>query len=179
MRTFLVHLLIALSLGLCALIWFQWDREAKTHRRLQDKTTEAYNATNRIVNLESTIRRNEAEIQRLDTLKNELRAAVKSNEVVMESLTRDLRKANAEIERHLAQIETYKEALDTANANIVKQNDTIRQQNEEMKKLGEERNEVVGRFNKVVGEFNELATKWNELQEKLASTPPPPPPPSK
>jgi len=173
-KNFLQNLLIFFAVCLCALVAFQWVRETHLRANVQTLTDTVHDKTETILNLQATVRRDEDEIKRLDGLKNQLTQTVKSNEVQIANLTRDLNKANAELERDQRQIEVYKDAIEKANDNIVRQNETIKDQNEQMKKLGEERNEAVVKLNKVVGDFNELAKKWNTMQEALAKTNAPP-----
>ncbi len=168
MKNFLQNLLIFFALCLCGLIAFQWVRETELRTQVQKLTDEGQNKAEAIQNLQVQLRGDEQEIKRLDTLKNELNATVKSNRLDIARLNKDLDKANAENDRNLAQIDMYKQAIQTANDNIKKQNEDIKRQNEEMKKLAEDRNEIVKKFNKVAADYNELVNKWNAQQEELA-----------
>ena len=96
-------------------------------------------------------------------------ATVKSNNLEIARLGKDLDKANVENQRKDKQIEVYKEAMNTANENIKKQNEEMKAQNEEMKKLMEDRNEVVQKFNKLAGDYKDLAGKWNKQQEEIGA----------
>jgi DNA repair exonuclease SbcCD ATPase subunit len=168
MKNFLQNLLIFFSLALCALIAFQWVRETHLRKEVQDLTNTVSDKTTAILNLQATIRRDEAEIQRLDGLRNQLTATVKSNQVEIARLTKEFEKAQAESEKNLKQGEAYKEALQTANTNIKKQNEEISKQNEEMKALDEGHKEAVLKFNKMAADFNDLVNKWNKQQQELA-----------
>ncbi len=170
MKTFLTNLLIIVSLGLCILIWHQWVREGKSRQEIQALTDTIHDRDETIQSLQVTLRRNEAEIARLDELKNQLKATVQSNSVEIIELRRELDTAKAELEKQTRLVDAYKDALEQANESIKKQNEDVLRQNEEMKKLAEERNEIVLKYNKLVEEFNELANKWNALQETLAKT---------
>jgi chromosome segregation ATPase len=179
MKDFLIGLLIFFSLCLCGLIWFQWVREGAARREMQASHDRIYSTLEQIQGLQTTLKRTEEEVKRLDALKNDLAGTLKSNRQALASLTRDLEHANAEVERHLKQIDAYKEALDRANKSISEQNENVKRQDEQMKKLAQERNEIVAKFNKVVGDFNDLAGKWNALQDQLAGTNTPPANPSR
>ena len=174
MKNFLQNLLILFALSLCVLIAFQWVRETHLRANVQSLTDTVHDKTEAILNLQATIRRDEEEIKRLDGIKNQLTQTVKSNDVQIASLTKDLDKVKSDLEKQERQSEAYKTALDKANENIIRQNEDIKSQNEQLKKLAEERNEAVVKFNKMVTNFNELAQKWNKLQEDLAKTNPPP-----
>lgn len=174
MKNFLTNLLIGISLCLCVLIWFQWLREGHMRQKVQALTDTIHDRDEAIQNLQAASRGDRAEISRLDGLKNELTATVKTTRLEIAKLTKDMERANAEIEKQLKQVDAYKDALERANESIKKQNDDIKRQNEEMKTLADERNEVVTKFNKVVADFNDLAAKWNALQETLSKTNAPP-----
>ena len=167
MKNFLQNLLIFFALCLCALIAFQWVRETELNKKVQNLTNIVQDKLEAIQGLQSTVKRDEAEIQRLDGLRIELNNTVKTNQMQISSLTKDLEKSTAEVEKDEKQIELYKDAIKKANDNIVRQNDEIKKQNEDMKKLAEERNEMVAKFNKMAADFNDLATKWNKQQDEL------------
>src|SRR5512138_1990813 len=130
MKNFLQITLIGFSMALCALIAFQWVRETDLRKGVQTLTNQVQDRTERIVSLEAAIRRDEEEIKRLDTLKNQLTELVKSNNIQIGVLSKDLEKATNEVERVTGQVEEYKKAIKTANENILAQNDVIKKQNE-------------------------------------------------
>ena len=168
MRNFLQSLLILFALCLCALIAVQWVRETDLRKNVQALTDTIHDKAEAMQSLQVQLHRDEEEIRRLDGLKNELTATVKSNRLEVASLTKALDKANFENDKGLKQMEVYKEAVKTANDSILKQNEEIKKQNEEMKKLAEDRNELAKKFNKVAADYNELVSKWNKQQEELA-----------
>lgn len=172
MRNILTNLLIAVSLGLCVLIWFQWVREGHSRQTIQKLTDTIHDKDEALQNLQGVVRQTQAEVARLEQRKNELTALVASNRLEIAQLTRDLDRANTELEQKARQLEAYKDALERANESIRKQNEDIKRQNEDLKQLGEERNEIVSKYNKIVAEFNDLAEKWNALQEMLKTNPP-------
>jgi len=147
---------------------FQWVRETHMQKDIQDLNNTIHDKLEAIQNLQASVKRDEGEIQRLDGLKNQLTQTIKSNDVQISTLTKDLEKQTTEFDRAQRQIEAYKGALESANDSIKKQNDDIKRQNEEMAKLAEERNEVVKKFNKMAADYNDLANKWNKQQEELA-----------
>jgi len=168
MKAFLQNLLIFFALSLCALISFQWVRETHLRKDIQELTNTVHDKLEAIQNLQASVKRDEGEIQRLDGLNNQLTQTVKSNDLQIATLFKDVEKATNEVEREERQIEAYKGALESANDNIKKQNDDIKRQNEEMNKMLEERNEVVKKYNKMAADYNDLAQKWNKQQEELA-----------
>lgn len=168
MKNFLQNLLIFFALALCALVAFQWVRETDLRKRIQSLTDTIHDKAEAVQALQGTVKRDEAEIQRLDALKNQLNDTVKSNIALIAVMVRDLDKATNEIDRAHAQMQAYKEGLEKANENLVRQNESIKRQNEEMAKLAEDRNEMVKKFNKMAADYNDLANKWNKQQEDLA-----------
>jgi chromosome segregation ATPase len=167
MKTFLQNLLIFFSLCLCGLIAFQWVRETDLRKERQALYDRLHDRDETIQNLNSTVKHDEQEIQRLDNLKNQLTQTVKSNDTQIFNLTRDLEKATNTIEKFEHELAVYKDALQTANDSIKKQNEDIKRQNEEMKQMIEDRKDLVKRFNEVATNYNELVLKWNTQQEEL------------
>ena len=172
MKNFLQNLLIGFALALCVLAAFQWHREAKQQERMQTLTDEISKHREAAQALDGALKRAEAEILRLDTLKTQLNELVKTNKAEIIRLKSELQKS----ETNLAQVDTYKQALETANASIKQQNESVLKQNEDTKKLTAEHNEVVLKFNKLAEEYNDLVKKWNEQQEQLGKNAPPVPP---
>ncbi len=169
MRTFLVNLMIALSLGLCVLIWFQWLREGRSQATIQSLTDAQQNLKEQIQGLEASVKTSQAEIVRLDDLKKQLQEQVKTNVAYTFLLmnTNDLLRREAEV--RIKQVAAYKDAIEEANAAIKRQNADVERQNAEMKRLLEERNEIAEKNNKAVTDFNDLAEKWNKLNADLAA----------
>ena len=181
MRTFLINLMIALSLGLCVLIWFQWVREGRSQSQIQALTDTRQNLKEQIQGLEATAKNNQDEIVRLDELKKLLQEQLKTNATYTVSLLNSNDFLRKDLEARVKQVDAYKAAFDEANAAIKRQNDDVERQNKEMKRLSEERNEIAQKYNKAVTDFNELADKWNKLNADLAAaaTNAPPQPPKK
>lgn len=169
MKNFLQNLLIFFALALCALIAFQWVRETDLRKEIQKLNDTVHDKSQAIIDLEARLRHDEEEIRRLDGIKNELTATVRSNNLEIARLGKDLDKANVENLRKDKQIEVYKEAMNTANENIQKQNERMNAQNEEIKRLGEERNDFAKKLNKMTADYNELAGQWNKQQDEIAA----------
>jgi chromosome segregation ATPase len=168
MKAFLRNLLILLALCLCVLISFQWIRETHLRREIQALTDTIHDKMESIQSLQANVRRDEAEIVRLDGLKSQMTETVKSNATQIAALGRDLTRASNEVDRAERQIESYKGAVETANESIKKQNESIKTLNEEMLKLAQDRNEIVQRLNTTASNYNALADQWNKQQEELA-----------
>lgn len=169
MKAFLQGLLIFFSLCLCVLIAVLWVRETHVRTRLQQLTNTLQDKSENIQNLEGAVRRSEAEIVRLDDLKNNLQAQVETNKLEIKKLTKSLEDSESESAQKQQAIDAYKDALTKANENITRQNDVIKNQNAEMQKLASDRNDIVAKFNKLAADHNDLVTKWNKQQEELAA----------
>jgi chromosome segregation ATPase len=169
MKNFLQNLLIFFTLALCGLIAFQWVRETDLRKEIQKLNDTVHGKSQAIIDLEARLRHDEEEIRRLDGLKNELTATVKSNNLEFARLGKDLDKGTADNQRKDKQIEVYKEAMQTVTDNLARQNEEIRMLNEEHKKLADERNDFLNKLNKVSTDYNELAGKWNKQQDEIAT----------
>src|SRR5436853_7418153 len=99
MKAFLTNLLIFFALSLCALISFQWVRETHLRKDIQELTNTVHDKLEAIQNLQASVKRDETEIQRLDGLKTQLTQTLKSNDVKIATLFKDLDKSTNELER--------------------------------------------------------------------------------
>lgn len=143
-------------------------RETQLRKDIQALTDTVHDRSQQVIDLKDNVKHDEAEIQRLDGLRIQLTQTVKTNEMMIDRLDRDLEKATNDLDRAEHQIGIYKDAIQTANDNLRKQNDLIERQNQEMTKLTEDRNEIVKKYNKMAAEDLDLANKWNQQQEELA-----------
>src|SRR2546422_5787190 len=143
MNKLLPNLLIFFALALCALCAVQWVREARLRKKIDGLNQMVYERDQTIQGLQGSLKRAEAEIVRLDTRNNELKATEKTNTLEIASLKRSLRKAENENETLTSQIEEYKKAVEQQNEAIKKQNEEVKEQNALFKKIVEERNEYV------------------------------------
>jgi septal ring factor EnvC (AmiA/AmiB activator) len=172
MQKFLSNLLIFCALGLCALCAVQWVRESRLRSETADLKRTVFQKLEAIQNLEAQLKRSEAEVTRLDSLRVELTGVIKTNREEIQNLTKYSEKLEKDVEANKAQIAVYKDAMDKANANIKRQNEDIRKQNEDMKQLAADRNEAVQKYNKVVDQYNELAKQFEKFQQDVAKQAP-------
>ncbi len=168
MKNFLQNLLMFFALCLCGLIAFQWVRETDLRKNVQKLTDDVHDKMEAIQGLQVTVKRDENEITRLEDLRKQQLATIKTNQEEIANLGKELGKASNALTRADNAIEVYSNAVKQANENILRQNDEIKKQNEDMKTLAEERNSVVKKFNDMANKYNELATQWNKQQEELA-----------
>lgn len=163
MKQFLINLLIVFALGLCAFNAIQWVREAGLRREIEKLTLQGIGKDQTIASLQSSLKRSEAEIARLEGRVVELKEVQKTNNAEILSLKKLLRKAEMENETAKAQIDEYKKAVATQNESIQKQNDSIKEQNEMLKKVAGERDEFVKKYKDQLEQWNDLVNKYNEL----------------
>ena len=168
MKNFLQNLLIFFALCLCALIAFQWVRETDLRKKVQELTNVVHDKSEAILNLEANVRSQRDEIQRLDSQRKQLSETVKSNDLQIANLSKDLEKATNDLQKTEKQMLVYKDAYQKTSENLTNANLTITEQNERMKKLAQEGNDVVKKFNELNAKYSELAEKWNKQQEDLA-----------
>ncbi len=168
MKNFLQNLLIFFALCLCALIAFQWVRETHLRKKVQELTNVVHDKSEAILSLEANVRSQRDEIQRLDNQRKQLSETVKSNDLQIANLSKDLEKATNDLQKTEKQMLVYKDAYQRTSENLSNANQTITEQNERMKKLAQEGNDVVKKFNELNAKYSELAEKWNKQQEDLA-----------
>ena len=71
MKNFLQNSLIFLALCLCALVAFQWHREAGLRRDVQSLNNTIHDKLEAIQNLQGRLKQTEEEVKRLDELKRQ------------------------------------------------------------------------------------------------------------
>jgi chromosome segregation ATPase len=167
MKNVLLNLLIFFALGLCGMIAFQWTRETDLRKDVQKLTDIIHDKSEAIQNLTGQIKRDEAEIQRLDSANKLLNQTVRSNDVQILSLQHDLAKVTSEAEKNEKQAEAYKDAFQKANDNVLRQNEEIKRANEDIKKVVEDRSAVVLQLKEMAAKYKDLAEQWNKQQEEL------------
>ena len=96
MNKLLPNLLIFFAIALCALCAVQWVREARLRKKIDGLDQMVYERDQTIQGLQGSLKRAEAEIVRLDTRNNELKATEKTNTLEIAGLKRSLRKAENE-----------------------------------------------------------------------------------
>jgi len=166
-KKFQENLLIVIALSLCGLCIWQWVREAELRKQAEDFSKELYKKKELIQTLEGQLKRSEAEVLRLDKLKTEMTATIKTNRQEILTLTKYSEKLEKEVESQKAQIDVYKDAIEKANASIQKQNEDIKKQNETLKELAAERNAGVEKYNQLVTQYNDLVKQFEKFQQDV------------
>jgi chromosome segregation ATPase len=168
MKNLLQNLLVFFALCLCGLIAFQWVRETELRRQVQKLTNDLQDRKEAILQLQSTVRQNNEEIKRLDGLKNQLTDLVKSNNVEIASLTKDLEKVKVENDRNQRQMEVYKEAFEKEKAAVQQGNENIERLSADLKRMADDRNIMVKKLNQNIGHLNVLAGQLDRMQQDVA-----------
>ena len=168
MQKFLSNLLIFFALGLCALCAFQWVRESRLREKLAEKQHEVYLKLDAIQNLEAQLKRTEADVTRLDSLRVELSGLIKTNKEEIQALTKHTQNLEKEIEAQKAQTARYKDAFEKANERLKQQNEDITKQNEDMRQLAADRNATAEKYSKLVQQYNDLVKQFEKFQEDVA-----------
>lgn len=166
MKTFLVNLLILLSLALCGFNAYQWYREAQLRARVDTLARELQDKSTALQELQRSFELHTDEIRRLEGIRESLTAALQSNRVQvvqLEQASADLRREAQADATRAGQLEQYREALDKANENLRKQNEIILERNEKLKELAADRNEIVGRFNKLAADYKTLGDDYTKV----------------
>ena len=148
MKHLLQNLLIFFALGLCVLLAVQWHRESVLREQLQRSDTTTRSVSETIGSLQSDVSRLEAEITRIESLRQQLATNAIAREV--------------ELARLKADAESLRAALTKANQNITVQNDALKQ-------LGSERDDAVQRYNQLAVDYNTLVERWNAQQRALTN----------
>lgn len=168
MKSFLVNLLIVLSLALCGFNAYQWQREARLRGDLEKRGNEVFQKATEVQNLQQSLSLNSEEIKRLESIRESLALTLKSNRTELVELRQEnekLRRASEVHEQRANQIEQqYKGAFEKANENLRQQNEIIQSQNTRMKELADERNEMVTRFNKLAADYKSLGDDYARLR---------------
>ena len=169
MKNPLQNLLIAFALCLCALIAFQWHREAALREQIQKITNTGQDHLENIRGLQSTLKNSDEEIKRLDALKTDLAATVKTNQTQIAALMKAVEKSDGEVEKERKQVESYKTTLEAQNLKILEQNKGVEKLKEAFQSMVAQRNDAVSNYNKLAKDYSDLVQKWNDAQAAAAS----------
>lgn len=164
MKNPLQSLLIVFALCLCALIAFQWHREAALREQIQKITNTGQENLENIRGLQSARKSADEEIKRLDGLKTELAGTVKSNQTQIVTMMNALEKRDLEVTNALKQVEVYKTIHEKQQKDILEQNKGVEKLKEVIQTLVAERDKWVSNYTKLGKEYDDLAQKWNDAQ---------------
>lgn len=160
--------LFALSLGLCVVVGIQWAAEGRLRKQMEEMAKELRGQSHAALNQELALRKAQEEIQRLESVRQQLNNTVKTNTEALVTFSKRLQGVGQELGTWQKQSELYQSALSQANDSINRQNEDIRKQNEDIKRLASYRDELIAKYNKLAADHNELVRRWNKQQEELA-----------
>ncbi|MES2597791.1 MAG: hypothetical protein V4662_20835 [Verrucomicrobiota bacterium] len=176
MKRALISLLVLISLALCGICVFQWQREFRLRATI-DHLSNLLIAENKLrVAAEEKVEQYGREIERLNTLRKEIEVRLLDGTEQIQLLTDDQAARGFSIAvlmnetiRSSNELEAYKRLAGQGNDALKKHNDTVTAQNSaiekanaQLKQLVKERDEAITQLNARTQEFNELVQKYNK-----------------
>jgi uncharacterized protein (DUF3084 family) len=161
-----VSLLIALALGLCGLVAFQWYRDADLRKQLAERGKEMQAMNEQKHEIEVTGKRVEEELKRVEQLKERLTEQDKTNKVELSRTKRDLAEANLKLERATKQGDAYKVAYEKMATDIKAQNESMKKLNEAYLNVVNVQKDTVEKYKKLATDCEELNARYNKLFEQ-------------
>lgn len=167
MNKLILNLSVAISFALCVLVFVQWQRENQLTRDKIKLTNDIHTNKVLIQDLQVALRNTQQELERVQGIRAKLEETVKTNEVRIRELSRELEKTIEDRDAKNLQVEQYKVALEQANENIKTQNEAISRQNETIKNLVTQRDELNEAYKKLAEQYNKAVTEYNKLVEEV------------
>ncbi len=176
MKRFLLFLLALISLGLCAVMYLQWQRETQMLARITDLAHRLEAENKQRVQAEQKVHEYSQEISRLEGLREEIEAKLLTLTEEVKNRTMDQSSRGFSIAvimneaiRASSELAALKqvaghgtEAIQKRNAEVSAQNAAIEKANAQIKQLLSERDEAILKLNARTREFNELVEKYNK-----------------
>jgi hypothetical protein len=161
-----VSLLIALALGLCGLVAYQWYRDADLRKQLTERGKQMQAMNEQKHEIEVTGKRVEEELKRVEQLKERLTEQDKTNKVELSRTKRDLAEANLKLERATKQGDAYKVAYEKMATDIKAQNESMKKLNEAYLNVVNVQKDTVEKYKKLATDCEELNARYNKLFEQ-------------
>lgn len=176
MKRALITLLVLISLALCGICVFQWQREFRLRATIE-KLSNLLIAENKArVAAEEKVEQYGREIERLNTLRQEIEVRLLDATERIQLLTDDQSARGYSIAvlmneaiRAGNELESYKrlagqgsDALKKHNDTVAAQNSAIEKANAQLKQLVKERDDAITQLNARTQEYNELVQKYNK-----------------
>lgn len=144
--------LIVLTLALCALCGWQWNRESKLRALNLKLATDLQSSQKERLELGEKLNASTAEILQLSGTLTEHRATPPAVETAPDTAAPEVDSLKKMVAEQKAQLEARQAALDAAAGSVGKANESIR-------KLTGERDDLVRRLNEVTAKYNALLRK--------------------
>lgn len=154
-----VTLLIVLACGLCALVAFQWYRDADLRMQIADRNQQIQKLDEQKHEVEVAGKRVEDELRRVEQFRERLAAEGRTNKAELSRAHRDLLEMKAKWNQATQQGAAYKSAYD-------KMATDIKAQNEGMKKLNEAYLNAVAVNKDTVEKYKKLASDCEDLNNR-------------
>jgi len=161
-----VSLLIALSLGICGLVAYQWYRDADLRKQLTERGKQMQAMNEQKHEIEVTGKRVEEELKRVEQLKERLTEQDKTNKVELSRTKRDLAEANLKLERATKQGDAYKVAYEKMATDIKAQNESMKKLNEAYLNVVNVQKDTVEKYKKLATDCEDLNARYNKLFEQ-------------
>jgi len=161
-----VSLLIALALGLCGLVAYQWYRDADLRKQLTERGKQMQAMNEQKHEIEVTGKRVEEELKRVEQLKERLTEQDKTNKVELSRTKRDLAEANLKLERATKQGDAYKVAYEKMATDIKAQNESMKKLNEAYLNVVNVQKDTVEKYKKLATDCEDLNARYNKLFEQ-------------
>jgi len=180
MKRFLLALLLLVSLGLCAICLFQWQREAVLRAHIGSLVRQVESENKLRFTAEQKVFEYSQEIERLEGLRAEIESKLLSNTEELRDRILDQSSRGYSIAvimneaiRSTSDLQAYQQlagkgtaALKQRNSEVTAQNAAIEKANSTIKQVASERDAAITQLNARIQEFNELTEKYNKLIKK-------------
>ncbi len=161
-----VAVLIALACALCALVAYQWYRDADLRMQIAERNKQISGLNEQKHEVEVTGKRVEEELKRVEQLKERLIEQDKTNKVELSRTKRELSETTVKWERATQLSESYKAAYDKMATDIKAQNESIKKLNEAYLNGVAVNKETIEKYKKLAGDCEDLNNRYNKLFEQ-------------
>ena len=161
-----VAVLIALACALCALVAYQWYRDADLRMQIAERNKQISGLNEQKHEVEVTGKRVEEELKRVEQLKERLIEQDKTNKVELSRTKRELSETTVKWERATQLGESYKAAYDKMAIDIKAQNESIKKLNEAYLNGVAVNKETIEKYKKLAGDCEDLNNRYNKLFEQ-------------
>lgn len=125
-----VALLITLSCGLCALVAYQWYRDADLRMQIAERNRQINHLNEQKHEVETTGKRVEEELKRVEQLRERLSEEGRTNKAELSRTKVQVSELTLKLDRATKQGDTYKAANDKMATDIKAQNESVKKLNE-------------------------------------------------
>lgn len=161
-----VIVLIVLACGLCGLVAFQWYRDADLRAQIADRNHKLNALNEQKHEVETTGKRVEEELKRVEQLKERLTEQDKTNKVELSRTKKELAEAVHKAESATKQGDLYKQAYDKMATDIKTQNESMLKLNSAYTNAVAVNKDAMDKYRKLATDCEELNGRYNKLFEQ-------------